>query len=324
MSVLEFLKSLNAQFRRRKKRFRDQQGFDYTISIANGCAEMAAKYSRWHGTVMDSSIQRHKKSEVLFILGSGPSINLITDSEWEHIRKHDSVGFNWWMAHDFIPSFYLLQFANSEALFKLIQTRSPDYRHVPLILRGDSFANGSLPLGENPKFDFLKEHELYYLREYAISSRCAIDIHKLFQHVELLGMLTHGSIGTLVPKWRSTLGLLMSWGYQMGYNKMVLCGMDMHSNEHFWHDLKHKEMCHRYNLPGVESAKKKNKGYGIMAFTDEAISQNTVPRYVTELAHWMNERADVHTFVNSTQTILYPSLPAYSFECMNSIADNRL
>lgn len=313
MSVLDFLKSLTPQIGRRKRRFRDQQGFDYTISIANGGAKMAAKYSHWHGSILDSSIQRHKQSEVLFILGSGPSINLIKDSEWEHIRKHDSIGFNWWMAHDFIPSFYLLQFANSEALFKLIQARSSAYRHVPLILRGDSFADGSLFLDENPKFDFLKEHELFYLREYAISSRCAIDVNKLFQHLELLGMLTHGAIGSFVPKWRSTLGLLMSWGYQMGYKKLVLCGMDMHSNDHFWHNPMHKDMCQRYNLPGVESAKKKNKGYGIMAFTDEAISPNTVPRYVTEFASWMKQRADVQTFVNSTQTILYPTLPVYGY-----------
>src|SRR5690554_3013377 len=32
----------------------------------------------------------------VFILGSGPSINLIKEHEWNYIKKHDSMGFNLW------------------------------------------------------------------------------------------------------------------------------------------------------------------------------------------------------------------------------------
>ena len=306
MSAIDLLKSLTSKILLRKKRFRDQQGFDYTVSIANGSDENARKCSLWHGRLMDESIQRHKKSDTLFILGSGPSINLITDAEWDHIREHDSVGFNWWMAHDFVPSFYLLQFVKADELLNLARDRSSVYKNVPLLLRGDYFANGYMPLGDDPKYDFLKEHELYYMREYAISSRCAIDVRKLFQHVEILGMLTHGKIGPLVPKWRSTLGLLISWGYQMGYKKIVLCGMDMNSNEHFWHHESCHHMAERYQMPEVSPPQK-----GIMAFTDKKISPNTVPRYVVEMANWMNERAGVETYIMNRQTLLHPALVVY-------------
>lgn len=315
MPVLDLLQSLASKIIRRRKRFRDQQGFDYTISIANGGDENAKKSSQWHGSVMDASIQRHKKSDTLFILGSGPSINLITGAEWEHIREHDSVGFNWWMAHDFVPSFYLLQFVKNEALLNLTRDRSPAYKNVPMLLRGDYFATGKMPLGEDPKYDFLKAHELHYMREYAISSRCAIDVRKLFQHVEILGMFTHGVIGPLVPKWRSTLGLLMSWGYQMGYQKIVLCGMDMLSNEHFWHHESCRHLCERHHLPPIPAAQKGWRKQSIMAFTDKMISPNTVPLYVTEMTAWMKERAKVETYIMNTQTLLHPALPVYA--CKN-------
>jgi len=154
MSAYDFLKFLTSKLMRRKKRFRDQQGFDYTVSIANGGAENARKHSLWHGRTMDASVQQHKKSDTLFILGSGPSINLITESEWAHIREHDSVGFNWWMAHDFVPSFYLLQFVKAEALLNLARDRSSAYKNVPLLLRGDFFANGHMQLGDDPSMIF--------------------------------------------------------------------------------------------------------------------------------------------------------------------------
>jgi hypothetical protein len=296
---------------RRKRRFRDQQGFDYTISIANGGSDMAEKYSKWHGSELNETILKHKKSDTLFILGSGPSINLIKPDEWAHIAQCDSVGFNRWMAHDFIPTYYFVQFVKSKALMHLITTRSEAYSKVPFLIRGDYFAEGKLLLGELPELDFLKSHELFYVREYPISSRCAIKPEKLFRHTETLGLLKHGVIAPLVPKWRSTVGLLMSWAYQMGYQKIVLCGMDMQNNEHFWHEDSYEERRKMYKLPKIVPDKGGKYKTNIMAFTDEHISPNTVPIYVKSLACWMKERAAVETYVMNSQTVLFPDLPLY-------------
>lgn len=296
---------------RRKRRFRDQQGFDYTISIGNGGADMAEKFSQWHGAALNESILKHKKSDTLFILGSGPSINEITPEEWAHIATCDSVGFNRWMAHDFIPTYYFIQFVKSPALFQMVTSRSAAYQNVPMLIRGDYFAEGKLRLGEDPSLDFLKSHELYYVREYAISSRCAIKPGKLFRHTETLGLLKHGVIGPMVPKWRSTIGLLMSWAYQLGYQKIVLCGMDMQNNEHFWNGEGHEERRKLYKLPAAAADKGGKYKTNILAFTDEHISPNTVPIYVKGLAAWMQERAAVSTYVMKKTTVLYPDLPLY-------------
>jgi hypothetical protein len=295
-----------------QKKIIDPQGFSYTVSMSVGSLENAERYARWHGRVLDASILANKSSETLFILGSGPSINRISEKMWARIGSNDSVGFNWWMAHDFVPTYYVLQFNGSPELVRLAHLRSAAYKQTPIILRGDYFSRGLAQLDRDQSYRFLMEHNLHYLVEYPISSQCSVPIENLVRHAELLGMLTHGRVGSPVPKWRCTLGLLLSLGFQMGYKRLVLCGMDMSSNDHFWDDPEFQHLYSGYNLPVCEHNRRSSRR-GIMAFTDESVSPNTVPRYVEYLASWMNRSAGVEIYIQSEETLLHPSLPIYSF-----------
>ena len=51
-------------------------------------------------------VKKYKKSDTLFILGSGSTINKISDKQWGKIDDHDSIGFNFWLVHDFVPDFF--------------------------------------------------------------------------------------------------------------------------------------------------------------------------------------------------------------------------
>jgi hypothetical protein len=44
-----------------------------------------------------------KEGQSFFILGSGGSINSLTNNQWSEIEKGFSVGMNKWLIHDFIP-----------------------------------------------------------------------------------------------------------------------------------------------------------------------------------------------------------------------------
>ena len=56
------------------------------------------------------NIKNYKTSNTLYILGSGPSVLDITDKQWQHIKSHNSMGFNHWYVHDFEPTFYDLSY----------------------------------------------------------------------------------------------------------------------------------------------------------------------------------------------------------------------
>ena len=75
----------------------DRHDFEYTINEVVGFVDNASKLTKsWHGQVLNSDFLKHKTSDTIFILGSGPSINLITDDQWDHISSCNSIGFNYW------------------------------------------------------------------------------------------------------------------------------------------------------------------------------------------------------------------------------------
>ena len=49
-----------------------------------------------------------KKSNTLFILGSGDSINDINNKQWEEIKQSDSLGINSWLVHKHMPTYMLI------------------------------------------------------------------------------------------------------------------------------------------------------------------------------------------------------------------------
>lgn len=40
-----------------------------------------------------------KTSDTVFVLGSGSSVNNISDRKWEAVSRHDSIALNFWLVH---------------------------------------------------------------------------------------------------------------------------------------------------------------------------------------------------------------------------------
>jgi len=281
---------------------KDLHGFEYTVRELVGMYESSRIAIQWHGKVIDDDILRYKTSDTVFLLGSGPSINDITPAAWDHIRLHDSVGFNYWFAHDFVPTLYVFQYG-SESMLEILKDKYAQYAKTPFLIRGSAFAKGEFNY-EDARLNLLKNNPVYYINEYPISSRCSIDIGLLIRYMDALGFMTFGHISEFIPKWRGTLGLLVMLAYQMGYRNIVLCGMDMQDSDHFWDYEPYLGMKQKYLLPDRGSA-------NIEAFTDEARSPNTVPRYVYCLRDWMKEKNGVSSFVMNDRTLLYPEIAVY-------------
>src|ERR1700732_770880 len=65
------------------------------------------------GRLDELDLRKWQNSDTLFILGSGPSINQISSERWAAISHHDTIGFNFWLYHRFVPKIY---FAESHIL----------------------------------------------------------------------------------------------------------------------------------------------------------------------------------------------------------------
>ncbi|MCL2825571.1 MAG: hypothetical protein FWD57_16385, partial [Polyangiaceae bacterium] len=90
-----------------------------------------------------SDLARKKNSDTVFILGSGSSINAISEDRWRGIRRHDSFGFNFWLLHRHVPTLYATEAPSfgpgigrevAEALGLAASKRVQDYSDVFLLL----------------------------------------------------------------------------------------------------------------------------------------------------------------------------------------------
>ncbi|MCE7995985.1 MAG: hypothetical protein HEP71_28655 [Roseivirga sp.] len=291
---------------------REDKVFNFTITeMVNMYKNNQKTIEKWTGEIISDEILKHKKSDTIFILGSGPSINRITDEQWKHIGQHDSFGFNYWFLHDFIPTFYMFQMPEDEETqnmtLNILEGRQPRMKDVPFILRGSAIANGKLDVTDK-RFGVLKDSEVYFLNEYPLHMMVETDINLVLEYLDLLDLLPHGNLTKFIPKLRSSMALLIVLAYQMGYENIVLCGMDMQGGfDHFWDDPKFEEVYNKYQL-GV---KEENEPVGFELFTETKFSKNTVPEYVYHLKDWMKKKSNVEVSVVNDGTILYPKLPVY-------------
>lgn len=178
-------------------------------------------------SAVDASIIDTRRSDTLFILGRAPNINELDSEHWEEISKHDSIGFNSWTRHEFVPTHYLVQAPlTTETTDRLC---SRQYADSIIMLRGTRIARQGL---EAPRLRSLLERHpsrssrLRYLPELPIDGDAVASAEEILVSLRQLGLWTFGHIPPVVPKFRATVGLAVSLGYCMGYRRIVLCGSD--------------------------------------------------------------------------------------------------
>ena len=255
------------------------------------------------GRRLDDTLLRFKRSETLFILASGPSINALSPAQWDHIRAHDSIGFNFFLVHDFVPTLYSLQYDARTA--KLFEMKQDAYRHIPVLFRGQKLIKESW-VG-HPVFEAISPDLLYYVNEYPTHSRTVVPPTELYDYFELLGLLSPGALSAVHPKPRSTVIALTLLAYRMGYRKVVICGADMEDDRHFWDDPAYADSLLAQTIQRKSDA-------SLLTFTDESHSPFTVPMYLAAFDAWARERVgDFRLFTARRDGILAESLASYDW-----------
>lgn len=178
---------------------------------------------------------RFRSSDTLFVLGSAPDINKLSKNHWEEISGSDSVGFNSWTRHPFAPTFFFAQYFSSDVAQRLA---SKDYKKTRIILRGDHIARQGLRVPGLQEFlSSRSPSTLRFMPEIPISRSVErISSSDALALLQAIGLWQRGTVPPLVPKFRSTIGLAVAFGYVMGYDKIVVCGSDPTTAGHFWDD----------------------------------------------------------------------------------------
>ncbi len=284
--------------------FKKDKSAIYTIRELNNIKNANYYLSRCRGCVIDDSFRKRRNSDTIFILGSGPSINDMSESDFEIIRQHDSIGFNWWMAHDFVPDFYFFQFSKkSTEILKLYNLKKTDYGKSIIIIRGSFLGSNCQQLRSVIKDNF-EESKTFYINEFPIHSRCSLPISDLITFVKNLGIFDFNVIADFTVKWRGTLGLIVSFAYQMGYSKIILCGVDMLNSDHFFDHEKYDDLRREIYLPRPGQ-------HNIETMMSKRYSSNTVAEYMRHLYEHMLCEHGVQMYILSERSALNGVLPIW-------------
>ena len=173
-----------------------------------------------------------KRSEMMFVLATGKSINSYSFKDFKRIGKADSVGINFFILHDFIPTFYLIEphpnnlnyfsilsqskFSNASVLYKGYGSLTK----LSNIVRNVNSVPGNLK-------NFMVAKDAY---QKGVWSSVPIWLRD--------NILKHSHSDFLYNNTGSILyAVFMS--YKMGYKSVILCGFDM-SDQYFYCDANSK------------------------------------------------------------------------------------
>jgi len=248
----------------------------------------------------DAKVLRDQKSsDVLSILASGASINELTDQDFECIDSTDSIALNWWgVYHDFVPDFYKFEFMGVPELdtqwINEINKKSVEYDDTTLIFDPERLYNeGDCVSDYLYRFDPILRKNLVDIRvfPYFVSSDvgfCAEIIDYLYPTV-LWNRFLH---------YRGSLSQALSLGEYMGYDEIILFGVDLNDSEYFWGEHPVWEYKERPDpdQEHVTAADREFKG---------------IDDFIRTLDGEILPERGIDLYIGSKQSELYPDLPYF-------------
>jgi glycosyltransferase involved in cell wall biosynthesis len=266
------------------------------------------RYENFGFSAIGPNFPFRKKGDALFILGSGPTINDISEAEWDHIRECGSIAFNNFITHPFVPDIYILQGnrnqTNEDQFLECYERRRPQYGSVTYIARGDQVNNFSFHEKQAAaRIMQLESDRLYFAPELFVYSRTKINPVRIIQFLIEQDLLKHGRMSSLLPKLCASVPMLHVLAALLGYRKVVFCGIDMFDNTHFY-DAK-------YGIDVVSRFEVKKPKVEVHPHADPRAREFSIKRILVDQAREMHRHWGVETYCMSPRSLLYPTLPLY-------------
>lgn len=155
-------------------------------------------------------LPKYKKSNIGFFMGCAISIKDITDEQWKVIKLHDMWSLNDWHYHPVVPDFYHIELKSSrddwnQIFEKVHKAKIEEYKEVKFIINRDHCEHILSRLGN-----------MEYIFGYPREVKDGIKSNKSFS--------LRSASATLV------LDLMC----KMGYEKIIIFGIDKHTSAYFW------------------------------------------------------------------------------------------
>jgi len=249
-------------------------------------------------------VNQKMKSDTLFILGSGASINQYSQPQWNDITRGDSIGLNNWIIHPFYPTYYFFELPKEKSDIDIFLT------NLELTMKNNRISEYvyRFTSDSKSKHHFLSDDKYFNIKyllcaPLAISSLDRLDIGMILMR-SLLPLFKRINRFIVFSK-RASLFSAIVFGYMANYRKIVLCGIDLNSTDYFFDDSPEKFTKNGFIIPN------KNQNSIIHRTNDPSIGKTTVSELIRSLDRLILKPAGVNLYVGSITSELYNILPCY-------------
>lgn len=172
-------------------------------------------------------IKQYKKSDDCVFLGSGSSINNITDSQWGRILSLDIWTVNNWVYHPFIvPKFYHVEskWYDYEILKRRFNEKKEKYKDVKFIFPDSKkvkLKDGKVVMLHDIVFEGANRFT------YNFKQRDVGRTHKRLNADYVMEKI-------LIKSYNMSVTLLFELMYKFGYKNIILFGIDLFNSYYFW------------------------------------------------------------------------------------------
>jgi hypothetical protein len=214
---MDFPQSINMEFKLQKNLY-------YLISKYGG------------KIVMREDLVKVKRSDRVFILGCGDSINKMKSNKFDHIRMHNSISIGPWFYHSFIPDICTLELSNrfnvkyskrEKFLLKKLENYSTNYFSTIFLLKSriphDLITDGIYKtISTRYNFNWVDTRIIFSETRF-----------NLILTIFILNLFKFFKSRTKFIQYKGSLIWSILIAYNMGFKEIILCGIDLKGNYFF-------------------------------------------------------------------------------------------
>lgn len=279
------------------------------VSRRNGRLVASFTEGEPYRPLSELDFSEYKTSDTLFLLGSGASINDLTDKQWQTIDAEDSLGFNFWIIHDYVPTYYAFEFPHDihdfrKTFYGIFERRADDYQAVPIIMKDLWRTVDDIDMDRIPTS---MRDNLYISRDMTIpwNPDEKRSLAQSLRYLDWLGYFdTHNRI-SLNFKQRASLSCYVLFATMLGYDEIVLCGVDLNDSRYFFMEEKSYYESRGVPIPDIEHSDDHHDTY--------TTHDGSLP--IDEILFMINDVVlkprNIDLYIGSKESALYPEFPYY-------------
>lgn len=261
----------------------------------------------------DLDLREFKTSDTVFILGSGSTINDISNSKWDYIEEQDSFGLNYWPIHSHVPTIHVFELPVNaeqpgfqESYYELLQYRSEEYSEIPIVIKDIPRTIGYFDMDRYPSNLLSNTYLAEEIRlpwkntDYRVFNR-SIGWFDGKGYFEDNGIMKTGL------KKRASVSFLIHMAVKMGYEEIVLCGVDMNDSKYFYNENREQLSKEGIPLPPVLNVDKTDSH----RTNDPSVYRPIFENVLYALNENLLKPKGISLYTESVESATYPELPLY-------------